>query len=109
MNYLSSLQFVDAVVGNSSSGLLEAPSFKIGTINIGDRQKGRMSSDSVISCEPNKSSLKKAFKILDSSDFKEKLEKSHNPYDHGNSSDKIINILKKSKLPNEIKKSFHDI
>tara|TARA_Y100000741_G_scaffold360626_1_gene343166 strand:- start:106 stop:1260 length:1155 start_codon:yes stop_codon:yes gene_type:complete len=109
LNYLSSLQFVDAVVGNSSSGLLEAPSFKIGTINIGDRQKGRMSSESVINCDPNKNSLKKAFKLLDSSEFKKKLEKSHNPYDHGNSSDKIISILKKSSMPKEIKKSFHDI
>ena len=49
LNYLSALQFVDAVVGNSSSGLLEAPSFKIGTIDIGDRQKGRIKADSVIS------------------------------------------------------------
>jgi GDP/UDP-N,N'-diacetylbacillosamine 2-epimerase (hydrolysing) len=54
LRYLSALQFVDAVLGNSSSGLAEAPSFKIGTINIGDRQKGRIKAKSVIDCEPNK-------------------------------------------------------
>ena len=52
--YLSALQYVDAVVGNSSSGLSEAPSFKIGTINIGDRQRGRMKAESVIDCNPKK-------------------------------------------------------
>ena len=53
MNYLSALQFMDAVVGNSSSGLIEAPSFKIGTIDIGDRQKGRMKAKSIITCIAN--------------------------------------------------------
>jgi len=57
INYLSALQFVDAVVGNSSSGLIEAPSFKIGTINIGDRQKGRIKAKSVIDCLPIKKNL----------------------------------------------------
>jgi len=58
INYLSTLQFVDGIVGNSSSGLLEAPTFKIGTINIGDRQKGRLQSDSIINCTPTKKSIK---------------------------------------------------
>ena len=54
LNYLSTMQFVDGVIGNSSSGLLEAPSFQIGTINIGDRQKGRLKAKSIIDCEPTK-------------------------------------------------------
>ena len=54
LNYLSSLQYVDFIIGNSSSGLLEAPSFKVGTINIGDRQKGRLKAQSVIDCLPDK-------------------------------------------------------
>lgn len=54
LKYLSALQYVDAVVGNSSSGLLEAPSFKIATINIGDRQNGRIKAKSVIDCLPEK-------------------------------------------------------
>ena len=61
LNYLSALQFVDVVVGNSSSGLAEAPSFNIATIDIGDRQKGRIKADSVISCLPGKDSIGKAF------------------------------------------------
>ena len=60
LRYLSALQYVDAVVGNSSSGLAEAPSFRIGTINIGDRQKGRIKASSVIDCEPNKDSILKS-------------------------------------------------
>ena len=49
-NYLSTLRYVDGVVGNSSSGLVEVPSFNIGTVNIGDRQTGRMKSKSVVDC-----------------------------------------------------------
>ena len=69
-NYLSVLQFVDGVVGNSSSGLLEAPSFKIGTINIGNRQDGRLKSKSVIDCDSTKESISFALKQLFSNDFK---------------------------------------
>ena len=60
LNYLSCLQYIDFIIGNSSSGLLEAPSFKIGTINIGNRQKGRIKAESVIDCLPiKKDSFKK--------------------------------------------------
>ncbi|MDK9694707.1 MAG: UDP-N-acetylglucosamine 2-epimerase [Sulfurimonas sp.] len=69
LRYLSALQFVDAMVGNSSSGLAEAPSFQIGTIDIGERQKGRIKAKSVIECEPNKQSIKKAFEKLYSDEF----------------------------------------
>lgn len=51
-NYLSTMQFVDGVVGNSSSGLLEAPTFRIGAVDIGDRQKSRLKAEKVIDCEP---------------------------------------------------------
>ena len=70
LNYLSALQFVDVVVGNSSSGLLEAPSFKIGSINIGDRQKGRIKAESVIDCLPDKKSINKAIKKIYSNEFR---------------------------------------
>ena len=59
LRYLSAFKHVDAVVGNSSSGIIEAPSFKIATINIGDRQKGRVKADSIIDCLPNRENLKK--------------------------------------------------
>ena len=62
LRYLSALQFVDLVIGNSSSGLLEAPSFKIATINIGDRQKGRIKAKSVIDCLPDKKNIKETIK-----------------------------------------------
>ena len=62
IRFLSALQYVDIVVGNSSSGLLEAPSFNIGTINIGDRQNGRIKAESVIDCLPYKDDILGAFK-----------------------------------------------
>ena len=108
-NYLSVLQFVDGVVGNSSSGLLEAPSFKIGTINIGNRQDGRLKSKSVIDCEPRKDLISKALKKLFSKDFKEVLKSAKNPYGEGNASQKIIKILEEVKLPNSTEKKFFDI
>jgi GDP/UDP-N,N'-diacetylbacillosamine 2-epimerase (hydrolysing) len=109
LNYLSALQFVDAVVGNNSSGLLEAPSFKIGTIDIGDRQKGRIKADSVISCIPNKDSISAAFKELYSKQFQSNVGKVENPYGKGGASKRIIRIIKDISLNGIIKKSFYDL
>jgi len=109
LRYLSALQYVDAVVGNSSSGLAEAPSFKIGTINIGDRQKGRIKASSVIDCEPNKNSIVKAFAKLYSKEFQETLKTITNPYGNGCASKKIVEILKNVDLKNILKKSFYDL
>ena len=108
LRYLSALQYVNAMVGNSSSGLLEAPSFKIGTINIGDRQKGRKKANSIIDCEPNKKSIKKAFKKLYFLEFQNSLVNVKNPYGDGCSSQKIIKEIKKVDLRNILKKSFYD-
>ena len=107
--YLSALQYVDAVVGNSSSGLLEAPSFKIGTINIGDRQKGRIKAKSVINSEVNKTSILKSFSKLYSKAFQDLIEESKNPYGDGIASRKIIEIIKNEDLRNILKKSFYDL
>ena len=109
LRYLSALQFVDAVVGNSSSGLTEAPSFKIGTINIGDRQKGRIKASSVIDCEPSRESIKKAFEKLYSKEFQEALKSVQNPYGDGCASLKIVEEIKKADLNNILKKSFYNI
>ena len=65
LRYLSAMQFMDGVVGNSSSGLAETPTFKIGTINIGDRQRGRIKAESVIDCEPNKESILAAIECIE--------------------------------------------
>jgi len=109
LRYLSALQFVDAAVGNSSSGLTEVPTFKIGTINIGDRQKGRMQADSIINCIPIKKSILEAFKELYLKEFQDSLKKVHNPYDGGCASKKIVKKLKNKKLNDVLKKSFYDV
>lgn len=109
LRYLSALQFVDAVVGNSSSGLGEAPSFRIGTINIGDRQKGRIKASSVIDCEPNEKSILEAFKKLYSKEFQEDLKTTINPYGDGCASQKIVEVIKNVDLENILKKSFYDL
>ncbi len=109
LRYLSALQYVDAMVGNSSSGLAEAPSFKIGTINIGDRQKGRIMADSVINCKSDRESILKAFKKLYSKVFQEELKTSINPYGDGGASKKIKAVIQDINLEGILKKSFFDI
>ncbi len=109
LRYLSALQFVDAMVGNSSSGLAEAPSFKIGTINIGDRQKGRIKAHSVIDCFSDKKSVMEAFTKLYSKEFQETLKTVQNPYGDGCASKKIVEEIKKIDLNTIIKKTFFDI
>jgi GDP/UDP-N,N'-diacetylbacillosamine 2-epimerase (hydrolysing) len=109
LRYLSLLQYVDAAVGNSSSGISEAPSFKIGTINIGDRQKGRIKAKSIIDCKPTKKDIMRAFKRVYSRGFQDSLKAVVNPYGGGNIALKIQDILKKCDLTNIIKKKFYDI
>ncbi len=111
LRYLSALQFVDAVVGNSSSGLAEAPSFKIATINIGDRQKGRIKADSVIDCEPQNDGIKKAIDYLYTDSFQQVLKNTKNPYGDGMASKTIINILRDMELDGKsaLKKTFYDL
>lgn len=109
LRYLSALQYVDAMVGNSSSGLAEAPSFKKGTINIGDRQKGRIKSSSVIDCEANKNSILEGFTKLYSKEFQETLKTINNPYGDGCASKKIVEIIKSVDLKNILKKPFYDL
>lgn len=109
LRYLSALQYVDAVVGNSSSGLIEAPSFKIGTINIGDRQKGRIKANSIIDCLPEKEAIVGALKKLYSSSFQSELSNVTNPYGEGGASVKISATLRSISLSNILKKRFHDL
>jgi GDP/UDP-N,N'-diacetylbacillosamine 2-epimerase (hydrolysing) len=108
LRYLSAMQFVDGVVGNSSSGLAEAPTFKIGTINIGDRQRGRIKAESVIDCEPDKLFILNAIRKLYSEEFQDKLINVKNPYGEGGVSKKIKNVLKEVDLTNILKKEFYD-
>jgi len=107
--YLSCIQHVDGVVGNSSSGLAEVPSFKMGTINIGDRQRGRIKADSVIDCEPTRQSIGEALKKLYSTGFQRTLITVVNPYGTGGASEAIVKILEDISLSDILKKEFYDL
>ena len=109
LRYLSALRYIDAMVGNSSSGLIEAPSFNIGTINIGDRQKGRIKSESVIDSRPDSESISHAFNKLYSIEFQEILKSATNPYGDSCPSMQIIEKIKMVNLESILKKSFFDI
>lgn len=108
LRYLSCLAQVDAVVGNSSSGLAEVPSFNKGTINIGDRQRGRLKAASVIDCDPERNSILQAIQTLYSSEFQAALSQVTNPYGDGGASKKIVNVLTHHDLENIVKKTFYD-
>ncbi len=109
LRYLSMMRFVDGVVGNSSSGIIEAPSFHIGTVNIGDRQKGRIKAGSVIDCAPERLSIRKAIKRLYSSGFRKGLKKIRNPYGDDGASARIMKVLKNNKSKEGVNKSFFDM
>ncbi len=109
LRYLSALQYVDAVIGNSSSGLIEVPSFKIPTVNIGDRQLGRIQAKSVIQTSNQTVDIEKAIRLAVSKEFKEELKNVDNPYGKGNSSEEILQELKTVDLNNLLKKQFYDI
>lgn len=111
LRYLSALKYCAMVLGNSSSGLIEAPSFGVPTINIGDRQRGRVQADSVINCEPTKVGIEKAVNIALTDEFKNKAKDAINPYGRGNTSGKIVEIIKEFLVGKKInlKKQFYDI
>lgn len=108
LRYFSLLKHVDGVIGNSSSGLLEVPYFKKGTINIGQRQKGRLKGNSIINCEPNQKAITNAINHLYSETFQSQLQNVKNPYGEKGASKKIFEIIKKLDLKN-IQKSFYDL
>jgi GDP/UDP-N,N'-diacetylbacillosamine 2-epimerase (hydrolysing) len=108
LRYLSCIAQVDGVIGNSSSGLTEVPSFKKGTVNIGDRQRGRQQASSVINALPLRQSISDAIEKLYSRPFQASLSKVSSPYGDGGASEKIVTILKDASLNNILKKVFYD-
>ena len=106
--YLSSLQIVDVVIGNSSSGILEAPSFKVPTVNIGDRQKGRIKASSIIDCEPVENDIFSACQKALSEKFKILAQNVDNPYRQVGTVDRILRIIKAPGV-SSLKKRFYDL
>lgn len=102
--YLSAVQYVDMVVGNSSSGIIEVPSFKKPTINIGNRQKGRVQAKSVVNCSPNKEDILNAIQTA----LKKDCSSCVNPYEGDNTADNIFNVIKYYHIQGLINKKFYD-
>jgi GDP/UDP-N,N'-diacetylbacillosamine 2-epimerase (hydrolysing) len=109
LRYLSCMKHFDAVVGNSSSGLTEAPTFRRGTINIGDRQRGRLRATSVIDCEPERGAIAAAISRMYSIEFQSALANVRNPYGDGGASERITRVLETATLNGILKKRFHDL
>jgi UDP-hydrolysing UDP-N-acetyl-D-glucosamine 2-epimerase len=108
IRYLSALKHFDAVIGNSSSGLIEAPSLKIPTVNIGDRQKGRMRADSVIDCAADATAIRRAIDKALSADFKKLARACSNPNEKDGTANAIASILIGCGAPCKSKK-FYDL
>lgn len=109
LRYFSCVEHVDAVVGNSSSGIAEVPSLKKATVNIGDRQRGRLSALSVLDCEPDRHSIDLTIRHALSRDFQKQLAKTVNPYGEGGASDLIVSKFEMLSLSDVLKKGFYDI
>lgn len=109
--YLSALRYCCMVIGNSSSGIVEAPSFHVPTVNIGDRQRGRLASESIIHCEPKKSSIVKAMEKAASVEFLVSIKNAINPYEKAETSKTIVEIIKRFLVDDKInlKKKFYDV
>lgn len=107
--YHSLMHYADGVVGNSSSGLIEAPAMQIPTINIGSRQRGRPRASSVIDADPNINSIADAIRKLYSNDFQKTLSDIVHPYGTSGASAKIVGVLEITSLDEILQKRFHDL
>ncbi|MDY0142881.1 MAG: UDP-N-acetylglucosamine 2-epimerase [Bacteroidales bacterium] len=109
LRFLSLVKECDAMIGNSSSGIVEAPTLKVATINIGNRQKGRMQTNSVINCDVHKKQIKEAIMLSQDKVFKQKVAKVKNPYGNGGTANRIISILESTNWDDINNKSFYNI
>lgn len=109
VRYLSVMRQVAAVVGNSSSGLVEVPSFGIPTLNIGDRQKGRLAADSVYNCAPDKTAVLNGLDMVLSPAFRQKAAETQNPYEKDNTAQAIFDVISTYPLEQLNQKHFYDI
>lgn len=109
LRYLSLMKYCDAVIGNSSSGLIEAPSFNVPTVNIGNRQQGRVFGKTVINTDDGYESICSAIRRALTPDFRDKCAGSINPYGLGKASDRIVDVIERTELNDLIIKPFHDL
>lgn len=109
LRYLSTMKYASAVIGNSSSGIAEAPSFKIPTINIGDRQKGRIMAESILNCDPSASLIKAAILQSTTPEFQSVLQDVKNPYEQSDTAQRIVSEIEKVDVASLLKKKFYNI
>ena len=109
LRYLSAMNLCKIVIGNSSSGILEAPALNVPTINIGERQRGRIKARSIIDCEPRKGAIVKSVDKILSREFQFSMENIEIPHEKEGTSGKIVQILKTIELDHILKKKFFDI
>jgi len=107
--FLSILKIVDGIIGNSSSGIIEAPSLNTGTINIGNRQQGRDMAESIINCKPMKNEIIKSLNLLFSKKYVNSLNSVINPYEKNYTIKKILNKVKNINLPKNLNKKFFNL
>jgi GDP/UDP-N,N'-diacetylbacillosamine 2-epimerase (hydrolysing) len=103
------MEIADGVIGNSSSGILEAPFFRKGTVNIGERQRGRVQSESVINCSVNKHDILSSIETLYSEEFQKKLKVFENPYGLTGASRKIVEVLETLPKQQMLQKRFYNL
>ena len=106
--YISAMKLCDVIIGNSSSGILEAPFFKKPVVNIGDRQKGRLKAINIISCNGKYNSIMNSINKCLNTNFVKSIQKLKNPYGNGNASIKAIKIIEKINLKTILEKKFHE-
>ena len=109
LHYLSTLKYVSGVVGNSSSGIIEAPSLQKGTVNIGNRQLGRLRATSIIDTQPDVKSIQIAIERLFSREFQSALSTVSNPYGAGDVASKIVRVLETCSLDGIVRKRFFNV
>lgn len=109
LRYLSAMRYSDAVIGNSSSGMLEAPVFKVPTVNIGDRQKGRIRTGSIIDCKPEQNAIKQAVEQALDSEFRSNLKQILHPCERPETAASIARIIGSIELDRLIKKTFYNL
>ncbi|RHR62903.1 UDP-N-acetylglucosamine 2-epimerase [Parabacteroides sp. AF17-28] len=109
LRYLSALKYVSAAIGNSSSGILEVPSFGIPTLDIGNRQKGRIAAKSVVHCGTSTEEIEQGFRLIFSETIQSASKLRSNPYEKEGTTDMIVSQLKTYPLENLIQKSFYNL